>query len=92
MLLLFSRTLMCDFELQPEATLHFQRASQRQLCIRWMSTTSYDARRAAGRSPTLCGVAGGFFAFPYILLEFLDEPNGALSGSSARPHLTQCMC
>ena len=48
-LFLFSRTLMRDFEPQPEVTLRFRRAGQRQLCIGWATTTDYDARGAAGR-------------------------------------------
>ena len=91
-LLLFFRTLICDFELQPEVTLLSWRAWQQQLCSRWANAVSYDARRAAGRGPALWGVAGGSFAVPYILLEFLDASKGVLSGSSTRPRLTRCMC
>ena len=50
-LLLFFGTLMRGFQLQHHGTLLPEHASQRQLCSRWATTSSYDARKAAGRSP-----------------------------------------
>ena len=50
-LLLFFRTLICGFQLQHHGTLLPEHASQRQLCSRWATTSSYDACTAAGRCP-----------------------------------------
>ena len=91
-LLLFFRTLMRDFEPQPEVTLRFRRAGQWQLCSRWATTTDYDARAAAGHGPMPCGVAGGLFAWGNILLEFLDASKGALSGSNAHTGASRGAC
>ena len=81
-------------------TLVSRHARQQQLCSRWAIMTSYDARRAAGRGPALWGVAGGSFAVPYILLEFLDDhrQRGRLVSASkgaaaaARPQTQRPSC
>ena len=51
----------------------------------------HDARAAAGHGLMPCGVAGGFFAWGNILLEFLDDSKGALSGSNVHRSLTRCL-
>ena len=72
-LLLFFRTLMREFQLQRWFTLLPEHASQRQLCSRWASMSSYDGQTAAEPCHMLCGMAGGCFASVNILLEFLIE-------------------
>ena len=60
-LLFFFGQLIRVFQLQHHGTLLSGHASQRQLCSRWASMSSYDGQTAAEPCHMLCGMAGGCY-------------------------------